>query len=242
MSDGSTSDSSSSSFVFSPFGPPQPGSRGPGIIALSVVCIVLTVIFVGGRLTRCFKVRALRWDDAFIILSALTLISLAIVDAIAVKYGNGLHVSNLGLARLHAAVRIPLGAAPLGAAAIGCAKLSVGLVLLHIDINKLYKAIIVLSTVLGVAGNLQNVIIQGAACRIDGPPGTPPSNGPHCFYINTETYSAYVEEGINIAVDLVYVLVPILCLRKIKLSPRDRMAMNILLLFMLTYVILDGIL
>lgn len=215
-------------------GPPQPGDRSGGLIALVVVCCFLCVTFVGLRMIRAWKIRTFRLEDG-VILSALVLILVpSILNAVATRYGSGKHISAIPTQDLYWATRLPLVAAPILGVDVFLAKLSVGLTLMHLDISRTYKLCVAFGVFISFVGNLFYIIALSNTCRpTDARAGTTPLDQ-HCFSLNTAAVASYTQASCNIFTDIALVVIPLWYLRKVRLSSRDRAALNVLLYLMLT--------
>lgn len=216
-----------------PFGPPIPGDRSTMFTAFAAVCLFFVAVAVGLRMARCRMNHIFRPDDHLILFCGVLALVTTTLDCVGGHYGAGRHLSNIPLENLHYATKLPLIAGSFLTITLALTKLSVALTLLRINISKLYVIIIAITATVAVLGNVQLAIIIPLGCasaRQD------PNASSYCISKHGIAIVSYLQAVVNIVTDVAFVLTPMIGLRSIKLARKDKIATNILLAFIFTYV------
>lgn len=216
---------------------PDAGDKGPAIIAISVLAILFTTICVGVRAYRMCKIELRRVEDSLLVIAYLILTAYCLMLAASVHWGLGKHLSDIPKPYIMKAMKKMEDAGQLQALPLIFAKISIGLSLSHLRISRIYTALIVSATCIAIAGNLQNIVIIAILC----PSSAADPMGEHvrgkiCVPLLDIPASCYAQGAANIVADLLFVMVPILYVRKVKFERRDKNVLYGILGFMLTYV------
>lgn len=213
--------------------------RGPALIAISVLGVVVSGFFVALRLYRTVQIKKFRGDDHLIVVAMLFHLATVAITIASVHYGEGKHIAAItNLDYRTKAMKLSIITQFIGSFAIVFAKISVGATLLQLKLGRTFDVLVVICLFIATVGNFFASIVVFAGCRTR-----------YLFYtgrdlpcLGVETFgpSTIFRAAGNVLVDTVFVLAPMWFLRKIKLTPRDRLAMNLLLSFIFTYVLCEG--
>ncbi|KAF2149812.1 hypothetical protein K461DRAFT_281029 [Myriangium duriaei CBS 260.36] len=215
------------------------GGRGAGLFITSIVMTTLAAVFVGARLTYRLYTRRAGWDDWTIVMSSAISIVLTITMCEAIVNGYGQHKADLTKQQLRLAMEWYYYAQIVYKLIIGLTKISILASYLRIfTTSRLFRAACwsTIATVLmwtigsTVATILQCIPIQAAWNKA--------VKGAKCT--NSDVFwLAY--GGINIATDLMILILPIRPVLQLKMRLREKV--GLLLAFMVgTFVILTSIL
>ncbi|KAF4554378.1 Hypothetical protein D9617_4g001320 [Elsinoe fawcettii] len=208
-------------------------SRAPALLATSILTTILAAGFVAVRIYRTFQIKRFRGDDHLIVLSLIFHLATNAIIWASIRYGEGKHVGAITNAEHRTlALKLSIICQFVGTFAIVFAKVSVGATLLQLKLGRSFDIMVVVCLIIATFGNFFAAIVVLAGCRTrylfytgrDLP----------CVPLDLFPVSTYFRAGGNILVDAVFVFAPMWFLRKIQLTPRDRLAMQVLLSFIFT--------
>ncbi|PNS15093.1 hypothetical protein CAC42_2322 [Sphaceloma murrayae] len=218
--------------VLSPPGADLDANRAPGLLAASIIGTLLAAGFVGLRIWRTIEIKKFRGDDHLIAFSMFFHLATTITIFVSVGYGEGKHVAAIPEDHRLTALRLTIITQCIGAIALVLAKISVGATLLQLKLGRTFDVLVVVCLVVAAVGNFLNSIVVFGGCRTR-----------HLFYTGRDlpcipvqffAASTWLRAAGNVLADTFFVVAPIWFLRKIRLTPRDRIAMHLLLSFIFT--------
>ncbi|KAF2157520.1 hypothetical protein K461DRAFT_289826 [Myriangium duriaei CBS 260.36] len=205
---------------------------GPAIIAGSVLCLIFAAAFLSLRIWRSFHIKRFRWEDGFLIASTVLLAATVGIIIASVPFGQGRHVWDIpDRNNIRNASRLTVTAIAIDKIALAVAKVSVCITLVQLGLGRTCNAIIIFATLVGALGNLLVVIDLLAGCNTYWL--FHETHTSYCLPLSMFKWTTIFRGAANAFQDVVFVLAPIWFLRYVKITRRDRRAINIMLCFLL---------
>ncbi|KAG8628807.1 hypothetical protein KVT40_002672 [Elsinoe batatas] len=211
-------------------------SRAPALVTVSVIGTIFATAFVAIRIYRTVQIRRFRGDDHLILASIIFHLATNALIFSSIHYGEGKHIGTITNSDHRTmAMKLSIIVQFVGTFSIVLAKISVGATLLQLKLGKAFDVLVVVCLIIATVGNFFASLVVLGGCRTR-----------YLFYTGRDLpcaplilfpVSTYFRATSNILVDAVFVFAPMWFLREIQLTPRDRLAMQVLLSFIFSATI-----
>lgn len=209
-------------------------SSGTELVIVAIVFGIIAWIFVLLRcLVRFRIVKSFGWDDWLIVLSMILTTLCAALLAASVHYGSGrLHVEDMSMYQLTHALKYEIISQPFYVLSTLFIKLSVGILLLRIAADPIYRSIIWGSMGVMTVWSATTFIVILLQCRplsIRWNPNWKPGDGGKCMNVTAFTNFGYAFSAMDIFFDWVFALIPIPMLRSLQMSMQIKISLILVL-------------
>ncbi|PLN77370.1 hypothetical protein BDW42DRAFT_176995 [Aspergillus taichungensis] len=195
------------------------------VVAVGATFLSLTVLFVSLRIsTRIVFIRTVGWDDFFLVLAMLTNVAFFALVIIQVHNGLGKHQSTLSLKTIHKQLKALWITIPLYNLSMNLTKISMGILYFRAFKTKTYQRVLIVYLVFVIISGLWMVLSTLFFCT--------PIRGfwdksIHSYCL-PQTVIWCLNAALQIATDLLTVILPLPALAKLHLARRQRFALIVI--------------
>ncbi|KAI9731201.1 MAG: hypothetical protein M1834_005394 [Cirrosporium novae-zelandiae] len=196
-------------------------------IAACVVMPVLSLLVLALRFwTRGRVVRNIGPDDWIMVASWLCFVAYCACAIATANNGAGLHLAELDMTKLPDALKYYLLTELTYIPALGLAKISAGVLLVRISIEKPYNRVLWALIIFTIVYNIPFFFVSLFQCDPVSAWWDYSAHATKCMNTNIILDILYVVSGFNIMTDLVFAILPALMIRKLKLQTSLKLAIS----------------